>query len=100
MNQTLNQEHIQKELKYLGFNWEIKDGSLFKLFEFESFNAAIEFVNKVAKIAEELQHHPDIYIYYKKVELKISTHSAGGLTMKDFELAEKLKDSTSSSAQD
>ena len=50
----------------------------------------IDFINHVAKIAEMLNHHPDLDIRYKKLLIKTSTHSEGGITQKDFDLAEKI----------
>jgi 4a-hydroxytetrahydrobiopterin dehydratase len=49
------------------------------------------FVNQVADFAEQADHHPDILINYRKVTLTLSTHSEGGLTQKDFDLAEKIE---------
>lgn len=67
--------------------WSIEDKEIKREFDFESFQEAIDFVNKVAEIAEEHNHHPDICIFYNKVRLTLSTHKAGGLTEKDFVLA-------------
>ncbi len=61
-----------------------------RTFEFDDFTQALDFVNGVAEIAENLDHHPDIDIRWNKVRLIISTHSKGGLTDMDFELAEKI----------
>jgi len=54
---------------------------------FDSFDDAVAFVNRVAQLAEAQQHHPDILIRFNKVTLTLSTHDAGGITAKDFELA-------------
>jgi len=55
------------------------------------FLEAVEFVNQVAKVAEDMDHHPDVLIYdYKQVKITASTHSAGGVTEKDYELAEAI----------
>jgi 4a-hydroxytetrahydrobiopterin dehydratase len=59
-------------------------------FQLKDFRAAIDFVNKVAEIAEAEGHHPDIYIYYNKVILILSTHKIGGLSLNDFILAAKI----------
>ena len=53
-------------------------------FEFKNFLEAIDFVNKVAPIAEEQGHHPDIYIYYNKVDITLTTHAIKGLSVNDF----------------
>lgn len=61
-----------------------------RTFELPSFRAAIAFVAYVAELAEAHDHHPDIDIRYKKVTLTLTTHSAGGLTDKDFRLASRI----------
>ena len=58
-------------------------------FELESFPAAIAFVSRVAELAERENHHPDIDIRYRRVLLRWSTHSAGGITDRDREMAER-----------
>jgi len=70
-------------------DWIEKDGALERTVELPSFPAAIEFVNQVAALAEEANHHPDIAVAYKKVTLRWTTHSAGGITDRDRELAER-----------
>lgn len=59
-------------------------------FTFADFPNAMEFVNKVAKIAQEEGHHPDIYIFYNKVQLDLFTHAVGGLSENDFIMAAKI----------
>jgi 4a-hydroxytetrahydrobiopterin dehydratase len=68
-------------------DWEIKAGELVRIYKFEDFLTALGFVNRVAELAEEAGHHPDIDIRYNKVRLALVTHDAGGLTNKDFDLA-------------
>lgn len=63
-------------------------------FNFEDFKEAMSFVNKVADIAEDEGHHPDIYIFYSLVRLTLWTHAAGGLTENDFILAAKVNELT------
>jgi 4a-hydroxytetrahydrobiopterin dehydratase len=71
--------------------WQEKDKFLEKEFVFEDFKEAVGFVNKVAVVAEELGHHPDIFVYdYKKVRLTTTTHDAGKITDKDYELADRI----------
>ena len=77
--------------------WELKNGEIVKTFKFESFIDAISFVNEVADLADELDHHPDMLIQYNKVTLTLSTHSAGGLTDKDFFLASEIETPENSS---
>jgi 4a-hydroxytetrahydrobiopterin dehydratase len=70
--------------------WETDNKSIERTFEFDDFTQAIDFVNSVAEIAEEEDHHPDIDIRWNKVRLNLSTHSEGGLTELDFQLARKI----------
>ena len=63
-----------------------------KLFQLKDFAEALAFVNKVGAEAEKMNHHPDIFIHsWNKVKITISTHSEGGITKKDFQLAEKIE---------
>ncbi|MHA7813476.1 MAG: 4a-hydroxytetrahydrobiopterin dehydratase [Phycisphaerales bacterium] len=68
--------------------WVELNGEIQRTFEFEDFIGAMKFVNQVAEYAERAQHHPDILVRYNKVTLSVSTHDAGGITQKDFDLAE------------
>jgi len=68
-------------------DWSIEAGELVRTFTFETFPAAVAFVNKVAEIAEEANHHPDIDIRYNRVRLALVSHDAGGITSKDFAVA-------------
>jgi 4a-hydroxytetrahydrobiopterin dehydratase len=70
--------------------WKKRGQSIQRTFAFKDFVAAISFVKQVAKLAERAWHHPDIDIRWNKVTLTLSTHSDGGLTAKDFELAAKI----------
>jgi 4a-hydroxytetrahydrobiopterin dehydratase len=65
------------------------DGALQRTFELESFPAALDLVNRVGALAEEEDHHPDISISYREVTLRWWTHTAGGITDRDRELAAK-----------
>ena len=70
--------------------WSLDGAEIQRQFEFRDFVAALAFVNAVALRAEAANHHPDIDIRWNKVLLRLSTHSAGGLTEADFALAEKI----------
>lgn len=83
-------EILEKLKSYKHFHY--KNQKLFATFEFSSYMAGVDFVNQVAKIAEEMDHHPDIYLTYKKVSLEIMTHSAGGITDLDFEFATRVEE--------
>ena len=70
-----------------GEGWDEVDGALQREFRFESFPAAIEFVNRVAELAEAENHHPDIAVSYRDVTLRWRTHSAETITERDREMA-------------
>ena len=72
--------------------WKIvkKGTAIEKNLEFKDFVKAMSFVEQVADVAEEAGHHPDIYIWYNKVRLELSTHSQGGLTESDFIVASRI----------
>jgi 4a-hydroxytetrahydrobiopterin dehydratase len=69
--------------------WEESEGALVREFELPSFQAAIEFVVRLAELAERENHHPDIDVRYRKVTVRWTTHSAGGITDKDRRMAER-----------
>ena len=68
-------------------NWSEVDAALERTFEFENFADALAFVNRVGELAETEDHHPEIHIDYSKVTLRWWTHTAGGITDRDVELA-------------
>jgi 4a-hydroxytetrahydrobiopterin dehydratase len=70
--------------------WEAQGDKLRKTFTFKDFVTAMEFLNRVAEIAESEQHHPDFAVHYNKVEFTIWTHDVGGLSENDFILAAKI----------
>ena len=73
-------------------DWIDSEGALERTFELPSFREAIAFVNRVADLAEEANHHPDIAVSYRKVTLRWTTHSAGGITERDHELAARTSE--------
>ena len=74
-------------------NWEIKEKFLEKEFTFSGFTEAINFINKILPLAEEINHHPNILIHsYKKVKIMLFTHSENKITDKDYTLAGKIDD--------
>lgn len=87
----------EDELKENIPNWLLlrNDGQtvvhkLRRQFSFRDFKEAITFVNKIAEIAENEGHHPDIYIFYNKVQIELFTHAVGGLSENDFIMASKI----------
>jgi len=70
-------------------SWSLQDRLIHRTYEFSDFVAAMAFVNAVASLAEDAQHHPDIDIRWNKVTLALTTHDEGGLTARDFDLARR-----------
>ena len=86
----LSADQIAEKLKALP-GWEYKNNAISKTFKFKEFLQGIEFVQKIAEIAEAADHHPDITINYKSITFSCSTHDAGGVTEKDIKLAENIE---------
>ena len=82
----LSQEDIDARLAEFP-EWAQNGDALQRTFSFGDFNDAMAFVNHIAGLAEEHEHHPDIMIRYRKVTLTVTTHDEGGITEKDFALA-------------
>lgn len=85
----MSKEQADELLKQVP-SWKIIDWKVTKEFKFKNFLEAMEFVNKVAEIAEQEQHHPDISISYSKVSIVTWTHAINGLSENDFILAAKI----------
>lgn len=91
MSRTLlGSEEVQDGLRTLAAGWSVAGQALVRTVEFGSFPTAVRFITELAPIAERLDHHPDLRLSWRTVELSLSTHSAGGLTALDFELAREL----------
>ncbi len=89
-NTMLKPFNTLKKFVYGLKNWDIIDGKLTRKYVFKDFNEAMHFVNKVAIIAEKMNHHPDIFISYNKITITIFTHEENKLTNKDFRLAKEI----------
>jgi 4a-hydroxytetrahydrobiopterin dehydratase len=87
--EMLNDEEVETRLKRLA--WEREGDEIVREWRFEGFGEAIAFVNRVAEVAEEANHHPDIFLHgWNKVRLSLTNHSAGGLTDTDFAMAARF----------
>jgi 4a-hydroxytetrahydrobiopterin dehydratase len=87
----LGREDAQDYLDEIsGWTLDPKGIMIFKEYKFKDFIGAINFVERVADVAEMEEHHPDIHIYYNKVVLELSTHNIGGLSENDFIVAAKV----------
>lgn len=89
MAELLSDIAIQRELGSLA-GWSRRGDVLTRTYTFRNFTQAMDFVNRVAALAEEANHHPDIDIRYSKVTLTLSTHDAGGITSNDLALARAI----------
>ncbi len=86
MADKLSDAAITQHLDALS-GWQLQDGMIVKTFKLPSFPAAVAFVTHIGFLAEAAAHHPDIDIRYNQVKLALTTHDAGGITDKDFDLA-------------
>ena len=87
----LTPEKISEYKSQVNQGWQVTENKKIRRdFAFKDFKEAMAFVNKVAELAESEGHHPDIYIFYNKVALELSTHAIGGLSDNDFILAAKI----------
>jgi 4a-hydroxytetrahydrobiopterin dehydratase len=87
---TLTDDEINRGLAAIP-DWHRAGDEIVREVRLATFPAAMRFVNQVAELAEAADHHPDIDIRFRTVRLALSTHDAGGLTEKDFELARRIE---------
>jgi 4a-hydroxytetrahydrobiopterin dehydratase len=94
MSDILNAEELQSSISELNdkssATWQIDQEKLYTELEFTDFVSAFGFMTKVAIIAEKMNHHPEWSNVYKKVEIHLVTHEAGGITAKDVSLAKRI----------
>ncbi len=89
MSDLLEPDELRSALKKCP-EWDYEKNAITRTVEFEEFNDAIDFVNDLAEIVEEAQHHPEIIIRHSKVTLRLTTYDAGGVTNLDIELAQRV----------
>ena len=88
---VLNKDEVNARLNKVK-SWKLIDNKISKEFELKDFKSALNFVNQVGAEAESMDHHPDILMHsWNKVKISVNTHSEGGVTEKDFKLAEKIE---------
>jgi 4a-hydroxytetrahydrobiopterin dehydratase len=91
MMKVLDKSEINQKLAGLK-GWEFQNNLIGKEYELKDFKEALGFVNKIGDKAEQMDHHPDIFLHdWNKVKITVSTHSAGGVTENDFKLAEMIE---------
>ena len=88
-NVLLSNEEVDRLLLQIP-GWEARGVKISRKFKFNNFKEAMAFVNQMATIAEEQNHHPDFLVHYNEVSVTLWTHAASGLTEKDFSLAAKI----------
>ena len=93
MPQVLIDSKIQEKLQNLE-GWKREGHTITRTFKFKDFLQSMDFVNKLVEPAEEMNHHPDIEISYNEVKLALTTHSEGGITDNDFQLAQQVNNLT------
>jgi len=86
----LTDEEIEDRLAELE-GWEREGDAIRQRFKLDDFKASVDFVNRLTPEAEDMNHHPDLAISWNEVTVTISTHSEGGLTANDFELARRIE---------
>ena len=87
MAELIEKEQLENELNNLSERWSISDKFLICKYEFQNFNDALSFMNKVGVKCEEMDHHPKWTNVYNRLEIELFTHDKDGLTAKDFDLA-------------
>ena len=85
----LSDDEVQGRLGELN-GWERKGDSIVRDFKLDDFQGSVDFVNRITPPAEEMNHHPDLAISWNTVTVTLSTHSQGGVTENDFELASRI----------
>jgi 4a-hydroxytetrahydrobiopterin dehydratase len=89
---VLSENQVKMYLADLDNAWELKDGKIVRSFQFSSFMDAIGFVNKVANVAEKLDHHPIITINWKAVKLSLKSFDIDAITKRDINLAKNIEE--------
>jgi 4a-hydroxytetrahydrobiopterin dehydratase len=85
----LSEPQIQEQMPAVK-GWDRHGDMLVRTWQFPTFRRALAFVNLVAELLERFDHHPDIHLSYRTVQIELSTHADGGLTARDFEMAVEL----------
>ena len=88
---VLEDQEIERRLGDLP-GWERDGNAIKRQFKFDDFQASVDFVNRITPAAEDMNHHPDLAISWNTVDCTLSTHSQGGLTEADFDLARQIND--------
>jgi 4a-hydroxytetrahydrobiopterin dehydratase len=87
----LDAEEIENRLALIDGEWALRGDAIRKKFTFDDFRGSIDFVSRIAPVADEMNHHPDLAVSWNSVTVSLSTHSQGGVTDADLELAEEIE---------
>jgi 4a-hydroxytetrahydrobiopterin dehydratase len=87
---VLSDEEVEQRLGELDDDWARKDDTIERTFKFDDFKGSIDFITRITPVAEDMNHHPDLSVSWNTVTVSLSTHSEGGITENDFELAGKI----------
>jgi 4a-hydroxytetrahydrobiopterin dehydratase len=87
---TYTEESAKSFLENLK-DWNFKENAIEKDFKFNNFTQALGFIVQVGVLAEKMNHHPELFNVYNKVNIRLNTHDSGGVTTKDFELATQIE---------
>lgn len=89
--ESFSEFEIRKLLRHLP-EWEVEGEKLIRTYKLPSFSHAVLFLSAIGQLAESAGHHPDLFLHgYKNLTVTLTTHSAGALTEKDFQLAEQIE---------
>jgi 4a-hydroxytetrahydrobiopterin dehydratase len=87
---TYNEQTASTKLKDF-LNWNFNNNGIEKKFQFKNFSEALGFMVQVGVLAEKANHHPELFNVYNKVNIRLTTHDANGVTDKDFDLATNIE---------
>ncbi|ARM74976.1 4a-hydroxytetrahydrobiopterin dehydratase [Acidianus manzaensis] len=85
----LSENEITERLSKLN-NWKYENNKIIKEFKFSNFDDSVSFLKLIQPVADGLDHHPDVCVYYNRVIIELTTHDVGGISDLDFQLAEKI----------
>ena len=89
MENLIPEDELEQWMKKIP-EWDLEDDCICRSFEFDSYMEGIDFVNGIAELAEEADHHPDLEVSYGMVDVTLTTHDLKGLSEQDFLLAQKI----------
>ena len=91
MSVVLSEAEVRQSLQQL-HGWKQSGKAIERVFQFDNFVRAMEFVNRIAEAAEAVNHHPDILVNYNKVTLTLVSHDSGGVTQRDIKMAGRINE--------